>query len=346
MSRSVPTGLLDTAIVTPPAGARYLICCEAARCGSGTGVVGGSRRTMTDIDIKSLVRTIPDYPKPGIMFRDITTLLGDAKGLTACIDLMAALLYARQGRRGGCRHRGARLYSWAAPWRTGWAAVSCRSARRASCRARRSARITSSNTAPISSRYMKTASGRARRCCWWTTLSPPAVRRRRRSSCCRKLGAEIVGASFVIDLPELKGLERLVEALGMSNVTRADRIRGGMSALAGGDRRSRTDSEISGATIRGLTVSMIRISSPRRGSTATALSSSSRTSPPNSMWIWQTYYWPLYHHDESEMLMPQWQARLLSAARPLRGGPGSLLPSRQHLSSGRGRGSGRMVRAV
>lgn len=40
-------------------------------------------------DIKSLVRTIPDYPKPGIIFRDITTLLGDAAGLTACIERMA-----------------------------------------------------------------------------------------------------------------------------------------------------------------------------------------------------------------------------------------------------------------
>ena len=40
-------------------------------------------------DIKALVRTIPDYPKPGIMFRDITTLLGDAAGLTACIERMA-----------------------------------------------------------------------------------------------------------------------------------------------------------------------------------------------------------------------------------------------------------------
>lgn len=44
---------------------------------------------MPEIDIKSLVRTIPDYPKPGIMFRDITTLLGDAAGLTACIERMA-----------------------------------------------------------------------------------------------------------------------------------------------------------------------------------------------------------------------------------------------------------------
>jgi len=36
--------------------------------------------------IKSLIRTIPDYSKPGIMFRDITTLLQDPKGLRASID--------------------------------------------------------------------------------------------------------------------------------------------------------------------------------------------------------------------------------------------------------------------
>ena len=36
-----------------------------------------------DLNLKSLVRTIPDYPKPGIMFRDITTLLKDASGFKA-----------------------------------------------------------------------------------------------------------------------------------------------------------------------------------------------------------------------------------------------------------------------
>jgi adenine phosphoribosyltransferase len=40
-------------------------------------------------DLKALIRTIPDYPKPGIMFRDVTTLLGNAKGLKAAIDAMA-----------------------------------------------------------------------------------------------------------------------------------------------------------------------------------------------------------------------------------------------------------------
>lgn len=36
--------------------------------------------------IKSRIRTIPDYPKPGIMFRDVTTLLGDSLGLRKTVD--------------------------------------------------------------------------------------------------------------------------------------------------------------------------------------------------------------------------------------------------------------------
>lgn len=39
-------------------------------------------------DLKSLIRTIPDYPKPGIMFRDVTTLFGDAQGFKATIVRM------------------------------------------------------------------------------------------------------------------------------------------------------------------------------------------------------------------------------------------------------------------
>jgi adenine phosphoribosyltransferase len=37
-------------------------------------------------DIKRYIRTIPDYPKPGIMFRDITTLLADLHAFRAAID--------------------------------------------------------------------------------------------------------------------------------------------------------------------------------------------------------------------------------------------------------------------
>ncbi|MBI3703327.1 MAG: adenine phosphoribosyltransferase [Rhizobiales bacterium] len=37
-------------------------------------------------DLKSAIRTIPDYHKPGIMFRDITTLLGDARAFRRAVD--------------------------------------------------------------------------------------------------------------------------------------------------------------------------------------------------------------------------------------------------------------------
>ncbi len=41
------------------------------------------------MDLKTLIRDIPDFPKPGILFRDITTLLRDPKGLQYSIDALA-----------------------------------------------------------------------------------------------------------------------------------------------------------------------------------------------------------------------------------------------------------------
>jgi adenine phosphoribosyltransferase len=61
-------------------------------------------------DLKRLIRTIPDYPKPGVMFRDVTTLMGDRKGFKAAIEQMAAP-FSECRRAGRGRHRGARLYS-------------------------------------------------------------------------------------------------------------------------------------------------------------------------------------------------------------------------------------------
>ena len=43
-----------------------------------------------DIDIKALIRTVPDFPKPGILFYDITTLLKDPAGYAQLIDALAA----------------------------------------------------------------------------------------------------------------------------------------------------------------------------------------------------------------------------------------------------------------
>ena len=39
-----------------------------------------------ETDLKNIIRSIPDYPKKGVMFRDITTLLGDARGFRRAVD--------------------------------------------------------------------------------------------------------------------------------------------------------------------------------------------------------------------------------------------------------------------
>jgi adenine phosphoribosyltransferase len=41
-------------------------------------------------DLKKLIREIPDYPKPGILFYDLTTLLKDPKGFHGLVDQLCA----------------------------------------------------------------------------------------------------------------------------------------------------------------------------------------------------------------------------------------------------------------
>lgn len=43
---------------------------------------------MTAEYIKSVVKSVPDYPKPGIMFRDVTSVLEDHKAFSSCISLL------------------------------------------------------------------------------------------------------------------------------------------------------------------------------------------------------------------------------------------------------------------
>jgi len=41
-------------------------------------------------DLKKLIREIPDYPKPGILFYDITTVLKDKKGFRSMVDALCS----------------------------------------------------------------------------------------------------------------------------------------------------------------------------------------------------------------------------------------------------------------
>ncbi|KPJ53097.1 adenine phosphoribosyltransferase [candidate division TA06 bacterium DG_24] len=45
--------------------------------------------------LESLIRSIPDFPKKGILFRDITTLLKDPEGLRLAIDALLELFHDR-----------------------------------------------------------------------------------------------------------------------------------------------------------------------------------------------------------------------------------------------------------
>src|SRR5262249_43384093 len=57
----------------------------------GPRIAGAGRQhSMMELnELRRLVRDVPDFPKPGIMFRDITPLIGDARAFAAMVDLMA-----------------------------------------------------------------------------------------------------------------------------------------------------------------------------------------------------------------------------------------------------------------
>ena len=59
--------------------------------GPGTGAGGlaveAKRGAVQIADVQGLIRTIPDFPIPGILFRDITPLIKDPQGFRAVIDL-------------------------------------------------------------------------------------------------------------------------------------------------------------------------------------------------------------------------------------------------------------------
>ncbi len=59
------------------------------------------------MNLTEVIRTIPDYPKPGILFRDITTLLGDARAFRQTIDeLVQPLAGAKIDKVAGIEARG------------------------------------------------------------------------------------------------------------------------------------------------------------------------------------------------------------------------------------------------
>lgn len=61
---------------------------------------------MTREDLRALVRTVPDFPVAGILFRDITTLIADSRGLASAVAHLADLAPADTVAVAGIEARG------------------------------------------------------------------------------------------------------------------------------------------------------------------------------------------------------------------------------------------------
>jgi len=163
-------------------------------------------------DLKSLVRTIPNYPKKGIMFRDITTLLGDAKGMTVCIQQLAEP-YADRGVEAvaGIEARGF-ILGGAIADRLNCGFVPIRKKGKLPGKAIGQDYELEYGVDVIEVHEDGVKQGE--KVLLVDDLIATGGTAEAAVKLLRKLGAEIVGAAFVIDLPDLGGIKR-VEALGV-----------------------------------------------------------------------------------------------------------------------------------
>jgi len=67
---------------------------QAVSPGDGAGAGAGARTDATDVAdlVAALTREAPDFPQPGVLFRDLTPLLADARGFAAVTDALAQIV--------------------------------------------------------------------------------------------------------------------------------------------------------------------------------------------------------------------------------------------------------------
>ncbi len=122
--------------------------------------------------VASLIRDVPDFPKPGVVYKDITPLLGDHAGYQAAVDALVEAAPRTSTSSSAWRRAGS-----CSPPPSRWRSVSgsSRSASRASCPRTSSASRSRSSTGRTRSRSTRTRSRRTRGCSSSTTCSPPAA---------------------------------------------------------------------------------------------------------------------------------------------------------------------------
>jgi adenine phosphoribosyltransferase len=157
--------------------------------------------------IRAAIRTIPDYPRPGVMFRDITTLLGDARMFRAVVDLLVQpWLTQRVERVAGIEARGFILGGAVAhQLAAGFVPI-----RKKGKLPHTTVRVAYSLEYGLDEMEMhRDAVGGGERIILVDDLIATGGTAEAAVKLLRSLGAEILAACFVIDLPHLGGSAKL-----------------------------------------------------------------------------------------------------------------------------------------
>ncbi|MFO1147284.1 MAG: adenine phosphoribosyltransferase [Alsobacter sp.] len=164
-------------------------------------------------DLKSSIRSIPGYPKPGIVFRDITTLLGDARAFRRSVDeLVQPYAGTKVDKVAGIEARGFILGGAVAhQLSAGFVPI-----RKKGKLPHKAVSIAYSLEYGLDEMEMhEDAVAKGERVILVDDLIATGGTAEAAVRLLRQMGADIVAAVFVIDLPELGGADRL-RALGVT----------------------------------------------------------------------------------------------------------------------------------
>jgi adenine phosphoribosyltransferase len=159
------------------------------------------------MNIKDAIRTIPDHPKPGVMFRDITTLLGNARAFRTVVDqLVQPYAGIRIDKVAGIEARGFILGGAVAhQLSVGFASV--RKKGKLPWRTVRESYALEYGEDAVEMHEDALAPGE--QVLIVDDLIATGGTALAAVKLIERLGARAIGASFVIDLPELGGLQKL-----------------------------------------------------------------------------------------------------------------------------------------
>lgn len=163
------------------------------------------------MDLAAHIRTIPDYPKPGIQFRDITTLLSHADALRHAVEALAAPYEgAGVAKVAGIEARGF-ILAGAVACRLGAGFTPVRKRGKLPAETLRQTYALEYGEDEVEMHVDAVAPGES--VLIVDDLIATGGTAEAAIKLLRQAGARIIGAAFIIDLPDLGGVRR-IEALG------------------------------------------------------------------------------------------------------------------------------------